>query len=43
MLLRTLGRYALKLKMNNEFNGAGHFLGLDDSKLSLGYKILIRR
>jgi hypothetical protein len=32
MVLRTLGRYALKLKMNNEFNGAGHFLGLDDGK-----------
>jgi len=32
MVLRTLGRYALKLRNDNEFDGAGHFLGLDDGK-----------
>ena len=30
MVLRTVGRYALKVRNDVEYNGAGHFLGLDD-------------
>ena len=32
MVTRTLGRYALKVRNDEEYGGAGHFLGLDDGK-----------
>lgn len=34
MILRTFGRYCLKLKNDRQrINTSGHFLGLDDSKI----------
>jgi hypothetical protein len=36
MILRTFGRYCLKLKNDRErINSSGHFLGLDDSEFPI--------
>jgi len=40
MVTRTLGRYALKLRNDEEYGGAGHFLGLDDGKNSHNSTVL---